>query len=37
VYQERFAEYVHYREMEEELMEARKKYAELLKKSQSNA
>ncbi len=37
VYQERFAEYVHYREMEEELMEARKKYAELLKKSQGNA
>ena len=37
VYQERFAEYVHYREMEEELMEARRKYAELLKKSQSNA
>jgi hypothetical protein len=37
VYQERFAEYVHYREMEEELMGARKKIAELLKKSQSNA
>lgn len=37
VYQERFAEYVHYREMEEELMEARKKYAELLKKSEGNA
>ncbi|MCW4024780.1 MAG: hypothetical protein NWF01_07080 [Candidatus Bathyarchaeota archaeon] len=37
VYQERFAEYVHYRELEEELMEARKKIAELIKKSQSNA
>jgi len=37
VYQERFAEYVHYREMEEELMEARRKYAELLKKSEGNA
>jgi hypothetical protein len=37
VYQERFAEYVHYRELEEELLEARKKIAELIKKSQSNA
>ena len=37
VYQERFAEYVRYREMEEELMEARRKYAELLKKSSGNA
>jgi hypothetical protein len=33
VYQERFEVYVHYRELEEELMEARRKYAELRKKS----
>ena len=37
VYQELFAEYVHYRELEEELVEARRKYAELLKKVQGNA
>ncbi len=37
IYQERYAQYVQYKEMEEELTEARKKYAELLKKSQSNA
>jgi len=33
VYQERFEVYVRYRELEEELMEARRKYAELRKKS----
>ena len=37
VYQERFAEYVRYRELEEELLEARQKIAELHKKSSSNA
>lgn len=37
VYQERYAEYVRYRELEEELLEARRRYAELLKKSKSNA
>ncbi len=37
VYQERFAEFVRYRELEEELLEARRKYAELLKKSEGNA
>lgn len=37
VYQERVAEYVHYREIETELLELRQKYAELLKKSQDNA
>jgi hypothetical protein len=33
VYQERFEVYVRYRELEEELMEARRKYAELRKKA----
>lgn len=37
VYQERFEVYAHYRELEEELLEARKKYAELRKKCESNA
>ncbi|MCW4005280.1 MAG: hypothetical protein NWF04_01580 [Candidatus Bathyarchaeota archaeon] len=37
VYQERFAEYVRYRELEEELLEARGKIAELRKKSEGNA
>jgi hypothetical protein len=32
VYHERFSEYAHYRQLEEELLEARKKYAELRKK-----
>jgi hypothetical protein len=33
VYQERFSEYARYRQLEEELFEAREKYAELRKKS----
>ncbi len=37
VYQERFAEYVRYRKIELELLEARKKYAELRKKTQGDA
>jgi hypothetical protein len=37
VYQERFAEFVCYRKIELELLEARKKYAELRKKSEGYA
>jgi hypothetical protein len=36
VYHEKFAEYAHYRELEEELLEARRKIAELRKKLEGN-
>ncbi len=37
MYQELFAEYVRYRELEEELLDAREKIAELCKKCEGNA
>jgi hypothetical protein len=37
IYKELFADYVHYREIETELVELRQKYEELAKKAQDDA